>query len=384
MRVDQCSGMPADARPATTVAAAGEHQRRASGTFTVMEPVPSDTDCVARSLSRRMRSSDLRAPLSLSPGISIDVPDVISLTKLAAETFVLAFERREQAPCRGSVLPWLYGIATNVLRRSWRAERRRLLAYGRSVDQWAVSEDEGLRDSTVPLSTLGWHVLSRRCARRMRLLLLYALADLSYEEIAFALDVPVGTVRTWLHRARRTARRVLAAETEAPSRDKKELISMAELDRFPDFRSSRGSVKMPGGEPRLQGAIEGKHRHGRGTVLLVRRRRTDCACPRRARHRSRHRALRQHLLEDLAWFPRASASSTAQHPPARSCTCGGSRDSARLIPPAITRGPGSELPWALPGAVESPRRGGRSRGLPLDCTRSARPGSTKRRRTGSA
>lgn len=45
-------------------------------------------------------------------------------------------------------------------------------------------------------------------------LLLYALADLSYEEIAFALDVPVGTVRTWLHRARLTARRVLAVETE--------------------------------------------------------------------------------------------------------------------------------------------------------------------------
>jgi RNA polymerase sigma-70 factor, ECF subfamily len=43
-------------------------------------------------------------------------------------------------------------------------------------------------------------------------LLLYALADLSYEEIALALDVPVGTVRTWLHRARQTAQRVLAAE----------------------------------------------------------------------------------------------------------------------------------------------------------------------------
>ncbi len=42
-------------------------------------------------------------------------------------------------------------------------------------------------------------------------LLLYALADLSYEEIALALDVPLGTVRTWLHRARATAQRELAA-----------------------------------------------------------------------------------------------------------------------------------------------------------------------------
>jgi len=46
-------------------------------------------------------------------------------------------------------------------------------------------------------------------------LLLYALADLSYDEIATALDVPAGTVATWLHRARETARRELA--TAGPS-----------------------------------------------------------------------------------------------------------------------------------------------------------------------
>ena len=46
-------------------------------------------------------------------------------------------------------------------------------------------------------------------------LLLYALADLSYDEIAFALDVPVGTVGTWLHRARLTAQHELTTETNA-------------------------------------------------------------------------------------------------------------------------------------------------------------------------
>ena len=40
-------------------------------------------------------------------------------------------------------------------------------------------------------------------------LLLYALADLSYDEIALALEVPVGTVGTWLHRARLTAQHEL-------------------------------------------------------------------------------------------------------------------------------------------------------------------------------
>ena len=54
-------------------------------------------------------------------------------------------------------------------------------------------------------------------SRERDALLLYALAGLSYQEVAVALDVPVGTVRTWLHRAREVARRELAAETDALS-----------------------------------------------------------------------------------------------------------------------------------------------------------------------
>ena len=52
-------------------------------------------------------------------------------------------------------------------------------------------------------------------SRERDALALYALAALSYEEIALALNVPVGTVRTWLHRAREVARRELAAKTDA-------------------------------------------------------------------------------------------------------------------------------------------------------------------------
>ena len=47
-------------------------------------------------------------------------------------------------------------------------------------------------------------------------LLLYALAELSYEEIATALEVPVGTVATWLHRAREAAQRELATAGIVP------------------------------------------------------------------------------------------------------------------------------------------------------------------------
>jgi RNA polymerase sigma factor (sigma-70 family) len=133
---------------------------------------------------------------------------------LAAETFALAFERRASCRAGGSVLPWLFGIATNLLRRGWRAERRELRAYGRSgVDQWVGYEDEAA--ARVDGASLGARLAAALAEMRPRerdALLLYALAELSYEEIAFALDVPLGTVSTWLHRARRCAQSELAED----------------------------------------------------------------------------------------------------------------------------------------------------------------------------
>ena len=113
-------------------------------------------------------------------------------------------------------MPWLYGIATNLLHRYRRTERRQLHAYSRSgVDRWAAYEDEA--DERVDGSSLDARLAGALAAMRppeRDALLLYALADLSYEEVALALDVPVGTVRTWLHRARATAQRELAAADE--------------------------------------------------------------------------------------------------------------------------------------------------------------------------
>jgi RNA polymerase sigma-70 factor, ECF subfamily len=183
-----------------------------------MESALSDVDCLARSLSepeafepifdRHFRA--VHTYLHRRAGREL-------ADELAAETFALAFERR--ASCRGtrSALPWLYGIATNLLRRSWRTERRQLRAYGRTgVDRWAAYEEEA--EARADSSSLDARLACALAAMRPRerdALLLYALADLSYEEIASALDVPIGTVRTWLHRAREVGRRELAAETDA-------------------------------------------------------------------------------------------------------------------------------------------------------------------------
>ena len=186
----------------------------------MMDSFPSDGDCLARSLRDPRAFAVIfdrhfaAVHRYLHRRAGRDLAD-----ELAAETFALAFERRASCRASGSVLPWLYGIATNLLRHGRRAERRQLRAYGRSaVDRWAAYEDDEAA-ARVDGSALDARLARALAAMRPRerdALLLYALADLSYEEVALALDVPLGTVRTWLHRARETARRELAEPDVLP------------------------------------------------------------------------------------------------------------------------------------------------------------------------
>ena len=179
-----------------------------------MDAVSTDADCLARSLTQPTAFEPIfdrhfgAVHRYLHRRAGRDLAD-----ELTAETFALAFSRRGSCRASGSALPWLYGIATNLLHRYRRAERRQLHAYSRSgVDRSVAYEDEA--DARVDGSSLDARLAGALAAMRPRerdALLLYALADLSYEEVALALDVPVGTIRTWLHRARATAQRELAA-----------------------------------------------------------------------------------------------------------------------------------------------------------------------------
>jgi RNA polymerase sigma-70 factor, ECF subfamily len=182
-----------------------------------MEPALSDADCLARSL---------REPTAFEPIFDRHFAAVHRYLQrragrdladeLAAQTFAIAFERRATCRAVGSLLPWLYGIATNLLHHRRRAERRQLRAYARSgVDRWVTYDDDAA--ARVDDAALGPRLAGALAAMRPRerhALLLYALAGLSYEEIAMALDVPLGTVRTWLHRAREVAQRELAEEPD--------------------------------------------------------------------------------------------------------------------------------------------------------------------------
>lgn len=121
----------------------------------------------------------------------------------------MAFARRasyDQA--RADARPWLFGIATNLIRRHARREAQTLRAYARSgVDPIAP-------DDSAPRHDVGADVAAALAGLRPKhrdVLFLHAVAELTHEEIAEALDIPVGTARGWLHRARVNAMRELEA-----------------------------------------------------------------------------------------------------------------------------------------------------------------------------
>lgn len=105
----------------------------------------------------------------------------------------------------GSALPWLYGVATNVCRnltRSRRRGRRALAALPRPTPEPDHADRIAERVSSEARMQAVLAAVEELPPREREVLGLVAWSGLSYEQAAAALDVPVGTVRSRLSRAR--------------------------------------------------------------------------------------------------------------------------------------------------------------------------------------
>ncbi|MDX2545241.1 RNA polymerase sigma factor [Streptomyces sp. WI04-05B] len=129
---------------------------------------------------------------------------------VTAETFLTAFRIRARYDSeRAGVRPWLYGIAAKLISRYRREEVRALKLLARTghdpvAEAWTDSADDRVAAQAVsrPLAKS----LARLSEGDRHVLLLFAWAEFTYQEIAEALDIPVGTVRSRLNRARRKMR----------------------------------------------------------------------------------------------------------------------------------------------------------------------------------
>ncbi|KQR43232.1 RNA polymerase subunit sigma-70 [Microbacterium sp. Leaf161] len=147
---------------------------------------------------------------------SDDAEDVLS------ETFLVAFRRRADFDLsKESAAPWLLGIASRLIRRHRAVEARHWRSFAAAVSENVTSLgglDDAMRrvDAEREVRALRERIAGLPTKDR-ETLLLYAWQGLSYDDIAEALGVPVGTVRSRLNRVRRRldpARRIQAFEKQ--------------------------------------------------------------------------------------------------------------------------------------------------------------------------
>ena len=139
--------------------------------------------------------------------------DVEAAEDLVSGTFLHAWRRRGDVRLLGdSVLPWLYAIAANLIRRHARGLGRRAAALRRlpaprsepdPADAVIERVDEQRR------SERALALLRSLPERDQDLFVMCVWQGLSYDQAALALGIPVGTVRSRLSRARTRLRRLL-------------------------------------------------------------------------------------------------------------------------------------------------------------------------------
>ena len=145
---------------------------------------------------------------------------VVLAEDLTSETFLVAFrqrdryrqaQRQDQDQTRASARPWLLGIATNLLRRERRSEVRQYRAFARTGVDPATT---GCGEADLVVARVTATAMTRQLAAALGklstaerdVLLLVAWGELSYADVATALGIPTGTVRSRLHAARRRMR----------------------------------------------------------------------------------------------------------------------------------------------------------------------------------
>jgi len=130
----------------------------------------------------------------------------------AQEAFVRAFVHRDRFDPLRPLLPWLLTVARRVCLDRLRRDKREAISdaepEGFAVESATAEDALRDRERLVSLS----RALDALPEGQREVVAMFHLDGLGYREIADALDVPIGTVMTWLHRGRARLRDSVLAE----------------------------------------------------------------------------------------------------------------------------------------------------------------------------
>ncbi len=144
---------------------------------------------------------------------------------ILSETFLVAFRRRRDFDAAWeSARPWLLGIASRLIRKHRSREAAQWRAFAAAANSGEPATDGAIdavgsrTDAVADLRALAPKIAKLSAGDR-ETLLLYAWGDLTYEQVALAQGIPVGTVRSRLNRVRR---KLAPAESEDQRLDKRQ------------------------------------------------------------------------------------------------------------------------------------------------------------------
>ncbi|MFC7547055.1 RNA polymerase sigma factor [Plantactinospora sp. GCM10030261] len=178
---------------------------RTSDDAAVIKRSEPDPECFGLIFDRHAPHIHRYVARRLGPGAADD---------LTAETFLVAFRRRHRyAPDQPNARPWLYGIATNLVGQYRRDEVRQFrlhqAAGTRTGEECHADRVVAMASAQATRPAL-MAALAELAPSDRDVLLLVAWEELTYEQVAAALEIPVGTVRSRLNRARKKVRRALS------------------------------------------------------------------------------------------------------------------------------------------------------------------------------
>lgn len=195
---------------------------------------PSDEQLVARSLNGSERSFALLVA-RYQAGIAAYARRLGGAGEeedLAQEVFLRAYRALPRFRGESPFGAWLYRIARNLCL----SEIRKRKSRGDHLS-WEEEGEEKVHRLLPDRGGLEQEIVSRDLARRVRALVgrlpetqasaltLFYLNGLRYEEIAEAMDAPLGTVKTYLHRGRLALRDLVVEEMGVPVEDGEEVSS---------------------------------------------------------------------------------------------------------------------------------------------------------------
>ena len=130
---------------------------------------------------------------------------------IAQDAFLRAFRRLEDFRPERPFARWLFVIARNASLDTIRRRRRAaaMVAESGEIVLDLGPEDVALRNDEAARIHVALEALP---AKYRNVLELYYLSDLRYREIALTLDIPIGTVKTYISRAKARLR----AELDEP------------------------------------------------------------------------------------------------------------------------------------------------------------------------